>query len=51
MSVTSGAPVVSSPRTYLGSPLVQSSHGTSTNIGTCADTGSLRTSVGTSTLG
>ena len=49
MSVTSGAPVARSPSTSLGISLVQSSHGTSTNIGTGASKGSSRIVVGTGT--
>lgn len=45
MSVTSGALVASSRSTSLGSPLVQSSHGTSADT----STGSSRTGVGTGT--
>ena len=51
MSVTSGALVASSPSTSLGSPLVQSSHGTSADTGIGASTGSSRTGAGTGTLG
>ena len=43
--------MASSPSTSLGSPLVQSSHGTSANIGTGDSIGSLRTGAGTNTLG
>ena len=49
MSVTSGAPVASSPSTSLGNPLVQSSHGASADIGTSASTGSSRTGASTDT--
>ena len=47
MSVTSGAPVASSLSTSLGSPLVQSSHGTLADTDTCSS----RSGVGTSTSG
>lgn len=47
--MTSGATVTNSPSTSLGSPLVQSSHGTSADTGTSANTGSSRTGAGTST--
>eukprot|EP00253_Pinus_taeda_P014179 PITA_14179 len=43
--------MMSSLSTYLGSPLVQSSHGTSADTGTGVDTGSLRTGDGTGTQG
>ena len=51
MLVTPGALLVSSPSTSLGSPLVQSSHGTSVNTCIGANTGSSRTDVGTCTPG
>lgn len=51
MSVASGAPMASSSSTSLGSPLVQGSHGTSTNTCIGASTGSSRIGVGTGTPG
>lgn len=51
MSVTSGARMVSSLSTYLGIPLVQSSHGTLDDTGIGANIGSSRIAASTCTRG